>query len=107
MSYYRQNPHTVHQSLSDRSRRPALGAQRQRSDANDSALGRSSGSQRAIGSPAVVRPALTEHRFQDLLQDASRFFAQAEEDIQSARQAAIDEILVTMNRYGLTTDDLV
>lgn len=55
----------------------------------------------------MVRPALTEHRFQDLLQDASRFFAQAEEDIQSARQAAIDEILVTMNRYGLTTDDLV
>jgi hypothetical protein len=49
---------------------------------------------------------LTDRRFEDLLQQASAFFAEAERDPEADRQAAIAEIIETMNRYGLTVEDL-
>ena len=49
---------------------------------------------------------LSERRFEDLLQQASAFFAQAERDPEAERQAAIAEIIETMERYGLTLEDL-
>ena len=49
---------------------------------------------------------MTDRRFEDLLQQASAFFAEAERDPEADRQAAIAEIIETMNRYGLTVEDL-
>lgn len=49
---------------------------------------------------------LTDQRFQVLLKDASRFFAQAEDDGAVAKQAAIADILALMVRYQLTVEDL-
>ena len=49
---------------------------------------------------------LTDRRFEDLLQQASAFIAEAERDPEADRQAAIAEIIETMNRYGLTVEDL-
>lgn len=52
------------------------------------------------------RPALTDQRFQDLLKDASCFFAQAEDDNAAARQATIADILALMAYHQLTVEDL-
>lgn len=49
---------------------------------------------------------LTDRRFEDLLQQASALFAAAERDPEAEKQAAIAEIIETMNRYGLTLADL-
>ena len=49
---------------------------------------------------------MTDRRFEDLLQQASAFFAQSERDPEAEKQAAIAEIIETMNRYGLTLADL-
>ena len=56
-------------------------------------------------SPASQEP-LTDRRFEDLLQQASAFFAQAERDPEAEKQAAITEIIETMARHGLTVEDL-
>ena len=60
--------------------------------------------------PAPLPPArqdpLTDRRFEDLLQQASNFFAKAERDPEAEKQAAIAEIVETMKRYGLTLADL-
>ncbi len=55
--------------------------------------------------PARQDP-LTDRRFEDLLQQASAFFAQEERDPEADKQAAIAEIIETMNRYGITVKDL-
>ena len=55
--------------------------------------------------PARQEP-LTDRRFEDLLQQASAFFAQSERDPEAEKQVAIAEIIETMNRYGLTLADL-
>lgn len=52
------------------------------------------------------QPALSNRRFEDLLQQASAFFAKAERDPEAERQAVIAEIIETMKRYGLTIEDL-
>ena len=57
-------------------------------------------------SPQLRHDPLTDRRFEDLLQQASAFFAQAERDPEAERQAAIAEIIETMDRYGLTVADL-
>ena len=49
---------------------------------------------------------MTDRRFENLLQQASAFFAQAERDPEAERQAAIAEIIETMARHGLTVEDL-
>lgn len=49
---------------------------------------------------------MTDRRFEDLLQQASAFFAQSERDPEADKRAAITEIIETMNRYGLTVEDL-
>lgn len=49
---------------------------------------------------------LSEQRYQDLLGNASAFFASAGVRPEEERQAAIDEIHELMSRYGLTSDDL-
>ena len=60
--------------------------------------------------PAPLPPArqepLTDRRFEDLLQQANAFFAQAERDPEAVRQETIAEIVDTMKRYGLTVEDL-
>ena len=60
--------------------------------------------------PSSLHPArqepLTDRRFEDLLQQASAFFAQSESDPEAEKQVAIAEIIETMNRYGLTLADL-
>ena len=65
---------------------------------------------RANSHPASSPPArqdpLTDRRFEDLLQKASAFFAKAERDPEAERQAVIAEIIETMQRYGLTSEDL-
>ncbi len=57
-------------------------------------------------SPPVRQDPLSDRRFEDLLQQASAFFAQAERDPEADRQAAIAEIIETMDRYRLTVADL-
>ena len=57
-------------------------------------------------SPQVRQDPLTDRRFEDLLQQASAFFAQEERDPEAERQAAIAEIIDSMVRHGLTVDDL-
>ena len=49
---------------------------------------------------------MTDRRFEDLLQQASAFFAQAERDPEAEKQAAIVEIIETLERHGLTVEDL-
>ena len=49
---------------------------------------------------------LSDHRFQDLLSRASAFFAEAERDVEGERAQAIAEILQTLQRHGLTVEDL-
>ena len=49
---------------------------------------------------------LTDRRVEDLLQQASAFFAATERNPEAERQAAIAEIIETMKRYGLTVEDL-
>ena len=56
--------------------------------------------------PARQEP-LTDRRFEDLLQQASAFFARSERDPEAERQAAIAEIIETMDQYGLTVEDLL
>ena len=55
--------------------------------------------------PARQDP-LTDRRFEDLLQQASAFFAQSERDPEAERQSAIAEIIETLERHGLTVEDL-
>jgi hypothetical protein len=50
---------------------------------------------------------LSDRRFEELLKKASEFFAAEEIDPEAQKQAAIQEILAEMARYGLTTDDLM
>jgi len=50
---------------------------------------------------------LTDRRFEDLLQQASTFFAAAERDSKAEKQAAIAEIIETMDQYGLMVEDLL
>ena len=57
-------------------------------------------------SPPVRQDPLSDRRFEDLLQQASAFFAQAERDPEADRQAAIAEIIETLERHGLTVEDL-
>jgi hypothetical protein len=57
-------------------------------------------------SPPVRQDPLTDRRFEDLLLQASAFFAQAERDPEAERQAAIAEIIETLERHGLTVADL-
>lgn len=49
---------------------------------------------------------LSEQRYQDLLKNASAFFAAADASTDDERQAAIHEIIELMSRYGLTANDL-
>ncbi|WP_170073101.1 hypothetical protein [Malikia granosa] len=49
---------------------------------------------------------MTDRRFEDLLHQASAFFAQSERDPEAEKLAAIAEIIETMKRYGLTVEDL-
>ena len=56
--------------------------------------------------PAVRQGPLTDRRFEDLLQQASAFFAEAERDPEADKRAAIAEIIETMERHGLTVEDL-
>ena len=56
--------------------------------------------------PTTRQEPLTDRRFEDLLQQASAFFAEAERDPEAERQAAIAEIIETMARHGLTVEDL-
>lgn len=49
---------------------------------------------------------LSEARYRDLLSKAVAFFAQAQRDVQSERADAMAEILRTLQRYGLTVEDL-
>ncbi len=51
--------------------------------------------------------ALTDQRFNELLKGASAFFASAEGHTEQERQAAIEEILCQMSRYGLKPADLL
>lgn len=57
-------------------------------------------------SPPVRQDPLSDRRFEDLLQQASAFFAQAERDPEAEKQAAIVEIIETLERHGLTVEDL-
>lgn len=61
---------------------------------------------RPSASSPVRQDRLTDRRFEDLLQQASAFFAKAERDPEAEKQAAIAEIIETMKRYGLTLADL-
>ena len=54
----------------------------------------------------VRQDPLSDRRFEDLLQQASAFFAQAERDPEAEKQAAIVEIIETLERHGLTVEDL-
>ena len=60
----------------------------------------------ASPSPTAQQEPLTDRRFEDLLQQASAFFAQSERDPEADKRAAIAEIIETMNRYGITVKDL-
>jgi tRNA1(Val) A37 N6-methylase TrmN6 len=55
---------------------------------------------------AESRAQLTDSRFQDLLQSAHAFFEQAEKDTVTSREEVIQDILDTMQRYGIGVDDL-
>lgn len=49
---------------------------------------------------------LSDQRFAELLRRAGSFFADAEGQSEQERQAAIAEILSTMERYGIKPVDL-
>ena len=49
---------------------------------------------------------MTDSRFQDLLQSAQAFFEEAEKDKEPLKAEVIQEILETMERYGIGVDDL-
>ena len=49
---------------------------------------------------------MTDRRFEDLLLQASAFFAHAERDPEAERRDAIAEIIETLERHGLTVEDL-
>ena len=49
---------------------------------------------------------MSDSRFQDLLQSAQAFFEQAEKDKVTSKAEVIQEILETMERYGIGVDDL-
>ncbi len=67
-------------------------------------------SRHRYGSPPAMAPEsrtpLSDSRFQDLLQSAQAFFEQAEKDKVTSRAEVIQEILETMERYGIGVDDL-
>ena len=61
---------------------------------------------RPSSSSQVRQEPLTDRRFEDLLRQASAFFAESEVDPEAERQTAIAEIIETLGRYGLTVEDL-
>lgn len=56
--------------------------------------------------PTFKKEPLSDSRFQDLLSRAGAFFADAEREVEGERAAMIQEILQTLDRYGLTVADL-
>lgn len=50
---------------------------------------------------------LGDNRFEELVRQASAFFAAAERDEVAEKAAAVEEIKLRMLEYGLTVDDLV
>lgn len=56
--------------------------------------------------PSFKKEPLSDDRFQDLLSKAGAFFAEAERDVEGERAAVIQEILQTLDRFGLTVVDL-
>ncbi len=56
--------------------------------------------------PTFKKEPLSDARFEDLLSKAGAFFAEAERDVEGERAAVIQEILETLDRYGLTVADL-
>lgn len=56
--------------------------------------------------PARQTP-LGDNRFEELVRQASAFFAAAERDEVAEKAVAIEEIKLRMLEYGLTVDDLV
>ncbi len=60
----------------------------------------------APAKPPARKDPLSDARYQDLLSKAGAFFADAERDTKGERAAMIAEIVQTMERYGLTVDDL-
>lgn len=64
------------------------------------------GSRWQKAAPVGRKEPLSDARFQDLLSKAGAFFADAERDVEGERLAVIAEIRETMQRYGLTVDDL-
>ena len=67
---------------------------------------RSDRSHRHPPPPPARQEPLTDSRFEDLLQRASAFFAATERDPEAEKQAAIAEIIESMEQYGLTVEDL-
>lgn len=56
--------------------------------------------------PSFKKEPLSDARFQDLLFRAGTFFADAERDVEGERATVIQEILETLDCYGLTVADL-
>lgn len=56
--------------------------------------------------PSPRKEPLSDTRFQDLLLKVGAFFAEAERDVEGERAAVITEILQTLDRYGLTVENL-
>lgn len=50
---------------------------------------------------------LSDRRFEELLKNASEFFAAEEIDPEAQKQVAIKEILAEMTRHGLKVEDLM
>ncbi|WP_146115066.1 H-NS histone family protein [Malikia spinosa] len=61
---------------------------------------------RPASPPPARQEPLTDRRFEDLLQQASAFFAATERNPEAEKQAAIAEIIESMEQYGLTVEDL-
>ena len=60
----------------------------------------------ATNGPARLTP-LGDNRFEELVRQASAFFAAAERDEVAEKAAVIEEIKLRMREYGLTVEDLV
>lgn len=60
----------------------------------------------ATSAPARQAP-LGDNRFEELVRQASAFFAAAERDEVAGKAAVIEEIKLRMLEYGLTVEDLV
>ena len=60
----------------------------------------------STSAPARQTP-LGDNRFEELVRQASAFFAAAERDEVAEKAAAIEDIRRRMIEYGLTVDDLV